>query len=59
MPNRKFNVNITKNGNSYPDQVIIDINKFDIMKLELKKYIEKYPNDGDLGRVLRKLVNHD
>jgi hypothetical protein len=52
----KFEVDITKDGNCYPDKVIITINKEEVFKRELKTYVDKYKSNEDLGKVLRELI---
>lgn len=54
-----FQVDITKDGNCYPDEVIVKIDKERIFIRELKGYIEKYPNEKDLIKVLKKLIEND
>jgi hypothetical protein len=53
---RNFKVDVTKDGNCYPDKVTIEINKKDIFIRELKIYTDKYQSDEELVKVLRELV---
>ena len=60
MGNKKtYQVDVTKDGNCYPDQIIIDIDKTKILKKELSELNKNYANDYDFGREVRKLVNND
>jgi hypothetical protein len=54
-----FQVDVTKDGNAYPDRIIIDVDKDVIFKKELSKLNKIYPNDYDLGKAVRKLMNND
>jgi hypothetical protein len=54
---REFKVDVTKEGNCYPDKITIEINKKDIFIRELKVYTDKYQSDEELVKILRGLVN--
>ena len=57
MVDKVFEVDITKDGNCYPEKVVVTFNKEKVVKKELEKYFKKYSNDKELGENLRKTFN--
>ena len=47
----RYQVDITKDGVCYPDEVVVTINKMEIFKHELQKYVEEYKTNEELGKV--------
>ena len=57
MENKIFKIYVTAEGNGNPNEVIIKIDRDKIFKQELKKFLDKWPNDTDAGKTLRTIAN--